>query len=47
MLWDRSGASKRLVWIDLFCINQGDLLDQSRQVSIMKEIYRSASGVVA
>jgi hypothetical protein len=47
MLLDLVRSSERLVWIDLFCINQQDTLEKSSQVSMMKEIYRSASNVVA
>ena len=32
-------------WIDMLCINQGDLVERSEQVELMKEIYTSATQV--
>jgi len=34
-------------WIDAICINQGDLAERAQQVTLMGEIYASASGVYA
>ncbi|KAF1825743.1 HET-domain-containing protein, partial [Dissoconium aciculare CBS 342.82] len=34
------------VWIDAICINQGDLLEKSQQLSIMASIYNQAEQVV-
>jgi hypothetical protein len=36
----------RRIWIDAVCINQQDLRERSQQVSIMRDIYRSARDVV-
>lgn len=36
----------RLVWVDAICINQGDLIERSRQVRIMQEIYANAKQVI-
>lgn len=35
----------RLIWIDSICINQDDLQEKSRQVRLMREIYRGAQQV--
>ena len=37
---------KRTLWIDAICINQCDVEERGRQVSIMGSIYRSASSVL-
>lgn len=34
---------ERVVWIDAICINQGDLMERSRQVRLMADIFRRAS----
>jgi len=36
----------RRVWIDAICINQDDLKERGVQVSIMKQIYQKAQGVL-
>jgi hypothetical protein len=36
----------RYLWVDAICINQDDMDERSRQVSIMSEIYSKASQVV-
>lgn len=33
----------RLLWIDSVCINQGDDIERSRQVAMMRDIYSKAS----
>jgi len=38
--------SSRVVWIDYVCINQSDPSEKSSQVSLMKEIYTNAAGVL-
>jgi hypothetical protein len=37
----------RVLWIDAICINQTDLSEKSWQVSMMTDIYKNASRVVA
>lgn len=37
----------KLIWIDSVCINQKDLEERSRQVQLMRELYRNASRVIA
>ena len=39
------GVNERL-WIDALCINQADLTERSAQVSMMGDIYQSATNVV-
>jgi hypothetical protein len=34
------------LWADMLCINQGDVMERSSQVSFMKDIYTSASSVL-
>ncbi|KAF5877894.1 putative heterokaryon incompatibility protein [Botrytis fragariae] len=36
----------RVLWADSICINQDDLAERSSQVSLMRDIYRKAQGVV-
>jgi Heterokaryon incompatibility protein (HET) len=36
----------RLLWVDAICINQGDIIERSRQVRIMRDIYANAKTVV-
>lgn len=36
----------RQVWIDAICINQEDLEERARQVRMMDEVYRLATGVI-
>lgn len=43
----RLASAARTVWADAICINQEDLAERSRQVLLMGDIYRLASGVVA
>ncbi|KAF2169450.1 hypothetical protein M409DRAFT_52689 [Zasmidium cellare ATCC 36951] len=38
--------TERVVWVDAICINQGDLAERARQVSIMRSIYSKAWQVV-
>ncbi len=42
----RHGKDPRVFWIDHICINQSDLDEREQQVSIMRDIYSKASGVV-
>lgn len=42
----RSPSQVRWLWIDGICINQKNLDEQSQQVSIMREIYRSATRTI-
>ena len=37
--------SSRFIWIDSICINQGDNVEKSKQVRMMKDIYHRASHV--
>jgi hypothetical protein len=37
---------ERLLWIDALCINQSDLMEKSRQVRMMGDIYEGARSVV-
>ena len=39
-------AVDRLIWVDAICINQFDLEERGQQVSLMREIYESASRVL-
>ncbi|KAI1271972.1 heterokaryon incompatibility protein-domain-containing protein [Xylaria sp. FL0933] len=43
----RRSDSKRTVWVDAVCINQSDIPERTKQVSMMGEVYRLASRVVA
>jgi hypothetical protein len=43
----RTRTGDRLVWIDSICINQTDHDEKSWQIGLMKQIYSSASRVVA
>jgi hypothetical protein len=36
----------RVLWADSICINQDDIDERSSQVSLMRDIYRTAQGVV-
>ncbi|KXX77936.1 Heterokaryon incompatibility protein 6, OR allele [Madurella mycetomatis] len=40
----RTGTNSRL-WIDALCINQDDIPERNHQVSLMGELYSSATGV--
>ncbi|KAM6506424.1 hypothetical protein FSOLCH5_013405 [Fusarium solani] len=42
----RLPSRPRLIWVDAICINQANLQERSHQVSIMRDVYRSASRVV-
>lgn len=42
----RSSFPRRMFWIDWICINQDDVAERNSQVSLMGEIYSSASEVV-
>jgi hypothetical protein len=39
-------AQRRILWADAICINQQDLDERGRQVSIMKGVYEEAVGVL-
>ncbi|OIW25644.1 HET-domain-containing protein [Coniochaeta ligniaria NRRL 30616] len=43
----RSETEKRTLWIDALCINQDDLQERAEQVQRMRQIYLSASAVLA
>jgi hypothetical protein len=34
------------LWIDAICVNQNDIHEKSHQVGMMRDIYRSATGVI-
>lgn len=36
----------RMLWIDFICINQGDSIEKSHQVTLMRHIYYRAYGVI-
>ncbi|KAI4122814.1 MAG: hypothetical protein LQ338_005594, partial [Usnochroma carphineum] len=38
----RSPSESRLLWIDAICINQNDEVEKSKQVRVMRDIYRRA-----
>ncbi|EME40500.1 hypothetical protein DOTSEDRAFT_74160 [Dothistroma septosporum NZE10] len=42
----RSEAQDRILWADAVCINQEDTEEKSHQVSLMRDIYATASRVV-
>ncbi|KAF2139895.1 uncharacterized protein K452DRAFT_253498 [Aplosporella prunicola CBS 121167] len=42
----RRENEERVLWIDAVCINQADKQEQGSQVSLMKQIYQEADGVV-
>jgi Heterokaryon incompatibility protein (HET) len=42
----RSLSDPLILWIDAICINQDDLLERSRQVPRMSEIFRTANTVL-
>jgi len=42
----QSTHTSKLLWIDALCIDQGNLLERAAQVSMMREIYSRASGVI-
>ncbi|KAL9601238.1 MAG: hypothetical protein Q9219_002643 [cf. Caloplaca sp. 3 TL-2023] len=42
----RKSKRPRTLWIDAICINQEDLAEKTHQVSMMRSIYGSASGVL-
>ena len=42
----RDTNHKRFLWIDAICINQGDEVEKSKQVPLMKIIYENARGTV-
>ena len=43
----RYNDRERTLWIDAICINQGDLVERSRQVQLMSLIYHQAAKVLA
>ncbi|KAF4450155.1 HET-domain-containing protein [Fusarium austroafricanum] len=43
----RQQDKPRTMWIDALCINQKDLVEKAQQVPRMRDIYRSATKVVA
>lgn len=42
----RQPEKTKVIWIDAICINQQDLAERERQVSVMGQIYRQASCVL-
>lgn len=42
----RRRDADRILWVDAVCINQGDIDERSRQVSLMGSIYQGAERVV-
>jgi ankyrin repeat protein len=42
----RLPKESRLLWVDAVCINQDDIAERNRQVSMMTDIYRSAQIVI-
>lgn len=42
----RRRDADRILWVDAVCINQDDIDERSRQVSLMGSIYQDAEGVV-
>ncbi|MCJ1288353.1 hypothetical protein MMC26_007708 [Xylographa opegraphella] len=42
----RSTSADRLLWVDQLCINQDDLQERSKQVSMMRSIYKTAERVL-
>lgn len=42
----RHGTEPRLLWIDAICIDQKNVKERGDQVSIMKDIYSLATGVI-
>lgn len=42
----RWAATIRFVWIDAICINQDDVQERSYQVTLMRNIYSTAAGVI-
>jgi len=43
----RNANSKRILWVDAICINQDDPTERSQQVTLMRDIYRNASNILA
>ena len=43
----RRRGKRRLLWIDQLCINQDDNMERNQQVLLMRQIYSSASRVLA
>jgi hypothetical protein len=43
----RQAGKTTTIWIDAICIDQSNLSERSRQVTLMGEIYRNVEGVVA
>ncbi|KAI4954022.1 hypothetical protein J4E91_001731 [Alternaria rosae] len=39
-------SADRLVWVDAICINQFDLNERGHQVSLMRDVYKSAARVL-
>ncbi|KAI1860080.1 hypothetical protein JX265_010004 [Neoarthrinium moseri] len=42
----RTSDSSRILWVDAICINQDDDVEKSRQVLLMRDIFKSASQVI-
>jgi hypothetical protein len=42
----RHAVDPRLLWVDAICIDQSDVVERSRQVEFMQEIYASAKRVI-
>jgi Heterokaryon incompatibility protein (HET) len=42
---DSDADSDDLLWCDAVCINQNDLVERARQVSLMQRIYSEAKAV--
>lgn len=45
LLQMRANGYDGLLWIDAICINQGDIYERGRQISIMGQIYSNAEVV--
>ena len=43
----KKGTSESKLWIDAICINQGDDVEKSHQVLLMRDIYANATRVLA
>ena len=42
----RDPSFERIIWVDAVCINQGNHVEQGRQVQLMAKIYSSAQRVI-